>query len=204
MLSITARKPLNRWDYDSIRPGIVGSVGDVNMTPRLKSSLPGDFRWEAGMAGNNESRFGTKVTDGDVSQNFGMPARNQDSNWGYRDSFRTARGWIHQDMRVADRRIEPVLGSLPSYSWNNKIAQVVHANEHGKLFEVPPGGIMGGQHGIPRGGNFPRVTDRVPGDIPPVSETVNRFRAAESSFFGTQNYVRNPSRGNYGTRAWRK
>ena len=42
-LSIDAIKPLNRWDYDSIRPGKVGSVGDVLITERLKASRPGDF-----------------------------------------------------------------------------------------------------------------------------------------------------------------
>ena len=29
MNGLVSDRPHNRWDYDSIRPGVVGSVGDV-------------------------------------------------------------------------------------------------------------------------------------------------------------------------------
>lgn len=174
-LSINAIRPLNQWDYSSIRPGPVGSVGVVNMTPRLKSTFPGDFRWDMSAQGHNEPRCGSNVTDGmHVGYNSGGgPARTIDSNWGGRRRFDTSHGWRYQDMRVPDRRIEPVLGSTPRYSWYNKIAQVNHAKETGRLFTIPKGGILGGANGVTRGGMYPRITDVVGGDAGPGVSTAD-------------------------------
>lgn len=171
-LSIDAIRPLNRWDHSSIRPGPVGSVGVVNMTPRLKSSLPGDFRWEATYFGNKESNYGSNITDGFHTNysNGGGPAHTIDSNWGGRRRFETSHGWRYQDMRVPDRRIEPVLGTLPQYSWHNRIATVNSAKHTGDLFTVPRGGVLGGPAGVTRGGQFPRVTDVVGGEVPAMTQ----------------------------------
>jgi hypothetical protein len=83
-LSLDAWRPKNRWDYDSIRPGVVGSVGDCLLTERLKSTFPGDFLWERSTFGQNESRHGSNVQDGySYSYNSGGgPNRTKDSNWG--------------------------------------------------------------------------------------------------------------------------
>ena len=172
-LSINAIRPLNRWDHSCIRPGPVGSVGSVNLVPRLKSSLPGDFRWDMSFQGKNEPQHGSNVTDGmHVGFNSGGgPAHTIDSNWGGRRRFETSHGWRYQDMRVPDRRIEPVLGTTPRYSWYNKIASVNHAKTTGKLFAIPPGGILGGPNGVTRGGQYPRVTDVVGGDAGPGVST---------------------------------
>ena len=35
---VVPKYKLNRWDKDSIRPGPVGSVGDVNVQVKLKKS----------------------------------------------------------------------------------------------------------------------------------------------------------------------
>lgn len=174
-LSIDAIRPMNRWDHSSIRPGPVGSVGAVNMTPRLKSTFPGDFRWEKGFQGADEPMHGSNVSDGmHVGYNSGGgPAKVIDSNWGGRRRFETSHGWRYQDMRVPDRRIEPVLGTTPRYSWYNKIAEVRHAKDTGKLFAIPPGGVMGGPNGITRGGMYPRVTDVVGGDAGPGVSTAD-------------------------------
>jgi len=165
-LSIDAIKPLNRWDYSSIRPGSVGSVGDCLITERLKSSLPGDFRWDPNTFGNNESDYGSSVQDGS-KQSFnsgGGPARTLDTNWGGRRRFETSHGWRYQDLRVPDKRIEPVLGAMPQYSWHNRIATVNNARTTGNLFTVPRGGVLEGPSGVTRGGNFPLVTAVVGGD----------------------------------------
>lgn len=174
-LSINAIKPLNRWDHDSIRPGPVGSIGGVNPVPRLKSTFPGDFRWDEEFHGENEPRHGSNVTDGSFTNynTGGGPSRVIDSNWGGRRRFETSHGWRYQDIRVPDRRIEPVLGQLPKYSWYNKIATVNNARNTGKLFSIPAGGIMGGANGVTRGGMYPRVTDVVGGDAGPGVSTAD-------------------------------
>lgn len=168
-LSIDAIRPLNRWDFDSIRPGPVGSVGDCLVTPRLKSSLPGDFRWQKEYYGKNESLYGSAISDGMyLSFNSGGgPSKTIDSNWGGRRRFRTSHGWYYQDMRAPDKTVEPVMGALPQYSWRNKIATNIRARTTGNLFPIPAGGILEPPNGITRGGQYPRVTDVVSGDTTP-------------------------------------
>jgi hypothetical protein len=173
-LSLEATKPLNRWDYSSIRPGNVGSVGDCLITPRLKSSLPGDFQWDREYYGKNEALYGSSTNNGTkLSFNSGGgPARTKDSNWGGRRSFKISHGWIYQDMRAPDKRVEPQMGALPQYSWRNKIAEVNHARTTGNLFPIPAGGLIRSS-GQTRGGQYPRVTDVVSGDTTPAFANVN-------------------------------
>lgn len=163
-LSIDAIKPLNRWDHSSIRPGVVGSVGDCLLTERLKSSLPGDFRWEASTYGKNESKLGSNVQDG-YSYSYtshGGGNRTKDSNWGGRRRFETSHGWVYQDLRAPDKFVEPILGSTGRFDWDNRIAKIIDARDTGKMF-VYQGGVIP-PNGVTRGGTFPEVTDVVAAD----------------------------------------
>jgi hypothetical protein len=64
-LSIDAQRPLNRWDYDRIQPGPVGSVGDVLCTPRFKHSYPdAPLRFDNMFRGKNGVFLGSNVSDG--------------------------------------------------------------------------------------------------------------------------------------------
>ena len=161
MISVHARRPLNRWDHDSIRPGPVGSVGETHLTPRLKTSMHGQpIRWGAN-AHEKECRLGANVSDGYEASytSGGMTAAVHDSNWGWRDSFRTERGWIHQDLRAPDRATMEMMGGLPQYSWHNTLATVHHARVSGENFLPLPGGYGPQPGDVPRGGNVPRLTD---------------------------------------------
>jgi hypothetical protein len=165
-LSIDVMKPLNRWDYSSIRPGSVGSVGDVNMTPRLKHSHPDmPLRFDRSFSGKNSVFLGSNVQNGTQKSydSGGGPARTVDSNWGGRRRFQTRHGYIFQDIRTPDDLVVPVLGTTPSYSWRNKVATNFEAKRTGELFLPLPGGydLSAGQ--VPRGGTTPRITDIVPG-----------------------------------------
>lgn len=179
-LSIDAYRPLNRWDHDSIRPGVTGSVGDCLLTERLKSSLPGEFRFERSGYGRNESRRGSNVQNGG-EQNYqgnGVPYL-VDSAWGGRRRFKTRRGWIFQNIQPEDRMITSEMASTGRYDWNDQIAQVNHANKPNPLFAMPSG-INGPTNGLTRGGNFPRVTDVVGGDdLSPVTQT--NFKPGDST-----------------------
>jgi hypothetical protein len=165
-LSIDAIRPLNRWDYSSIRPGAVGSVGDVNMTPRLKHSHPEmPLRFEKAFSGKNEVFLGSNVSDGTHKgyDSGGGPARTVDSNWGGRRRFTTRLGYVFQDIRTPDDLVVPVLGTTPNYSWRNQVATNFEAKRTGDLFLPLPKGYDLEPGQIPRGGTSPRITDIDPG-----------------------------------------
>ena len=173
-LSLEAIKPLNRWDHSSIRPGAVGSVGGVNLTPRLKSTFPGDFNWDQTYANNNESLYGSSITDGQHRSynSGGGPAHTIDSNWGGRRRFKTSHGWYYQDLVELPLRGEPRVGALPQYTWRNKIATCIASNTEGAQFQaIVPGSIEFPLNGVLRGGEFPRETNIVQGAIAPTNIT---------------------------------
>ena len=157
-LSITAVKPLNRSDFESIRPGVVGSVGDVLMTTRLKQSSPSmNMRWAPLGAKGRESRLGANITDGMIRgyNNGGGLARVREDAWESGREFRTQRGWIYQDMRKPDTSIEPYLGSGPQYSWNNRRATVYKSLHTGDKFLPVPGEYALSPGEVPRNGSTP-------------------------------------------------
>jgi hypothetical protein len=157
-LSIDAVKPLNRSDFESIRPGIVGSVGDVLMTTRLRQSTPSmKMRWSPMGGKGREARFGANITDG-MHRGYcdgGGLARVRDDAWESRRNFKTQRGWIYQDLRKPDTRIEPYLGSGPQYSWNNKLATVYKSLHTGDKFLPVPGEYALSPGELPRNGSTP-------------------------------------------------
>ncbi len=200
-LSRDAMRPLNKWEHDSIRPGIVGSVGDCLITPMLKSSLPGDYRYDDTYFGKNSSLYGSSVSDGGVRSfnSGGGPAYTRDSNWGGRRRFKTSHGWNYQDLRAPDKSVEPVMGELPQYSWRNKIAQVYNARTTGFKFPIPGGGLITPPtDGLTRGGTYPSIVANaggtgVVGDEQGVSSLVApgavpqaapNFHPSRSSFGG--------------------
>lgn len=55
---IIAEEPKQARDRILIQPGVVGSVGDVHLTPKLKHSFPdAKIRWETAFSGKNEMYF---------------------------------------------------------------------------------------------------------------------------------------------------
>lgn len=158
---IRAVKPMNRWDFDSIRPGSVGSVGDVLGQVRLKQSSPDmPFKWDMNSSKLNEPRLGSNVQNGSQPsfQSRGLGAMTLDSNWGGRQTFMTLRGWTHQDISVPDKLVVPVDIAAPSYSWNNRVANVYKARTTGQNFLPLPGGFAP-EGGVPRGGAVPEIQD---------------------------------------------
>jgi hypothetical protein len=160
-LSVDVYRPLNRWDHDSIRPGVVGSVGDCLLVERLKSSLPGEFRYERSGYGTRESDKGSNVQNGALQNHFGSAGPYvKDSAWGGRRRFKTRHGYIFQNIQPEDRMINTEMASTGRWDWNDQIAQVNHSNTESRLFAMPAG-VNGPTNGLTRGGNFPRITDIV-------------------------------------------
>lgn len=154
MNGLSSDRPHNRWDYDSIRPGSVGSVGDVVMQVKLKHSAPDlPLRWDGWTYGKNESFLGSNVQDGD-SSGFTSGGRNAtvlDTNWGYSDGFKTQRGWKFQDLREPDKLVVPQDVATPQYSWKNKQAVNYEAKRTGNKFMPLPGAFELSVGGVPRG-----------------------------------------------------
>lgn len=143
------------------------------MQVRLKHSTPNmPIRWERQTYGHNETHLGANITDGAWLGHCsrGGPAAAVDSNWGGRRNFKISHGWYYQDVRCEDRRVEPIVGSTPQYSWHNKLATTYDAKRTGDMFLPLPGPYALSPGEVPRGGQVPRPTDEVGGD-PPINVT---------------------------------
>ncbi len=163
MISVYAYRPLNR--VPTCCPGPVASVGDVNMGQKLKSTYPGDFRAGENY-GEEGSRVGSSAQDGaNVGYNGGGPARVFNDSWNSKRGFKTRIGWFQQDIRAPDKLMTPLVGSLPQYSWLNKVARI--KSNQGDLFQNRQN-LVQRPNGPMRGGMYPRVTNTESGQEPPV------------------------------------
>jgi hypothetical protein len=163
MLSITAIKPLNRWDYDSIRPGVVGSVGETSLQVKLKHSNPDmPLRFSKTFSKDKLKYLGSNVQNGDSKsfQSKGKQARSYDGYYNLEGRrFKTQRGFKITDIRAEDRTVEPTMSSLYDYSWRNKIAKTVLAKTTGSRFTPLPGSYQLPPGAIPRGAQVPSVVE---------------------------------------------
>lgn len=154
-------------NFQRLTAGPVGSVGDVNLNVRLKHSMPDlPIRYDAVFSGPQEVYYGSNVADGYhesfTSGGIGdAPVYN--GNWGGHRDFKIANGWKYQDLRAPDTLHEPILGVMPNYSYNNKIATVFEARRTGFNFLPVPGEYQIAQGQIPRG-------NAVPGPVETVAE----------------------------------
>ena len=173
MQDVSIQQPMNRWSHDRIQPGPVGSVGDVIPTVRLKHSAPDlPIRWDPWTFGRNAPYLGQNVQDGqwESFEDGGGPPRVSDTRWGARTGFRTNVGWRIEDITDPDKLVEPFVSSLGDYSWRNRVAMTYEARRSGANFLPLPGGYSLSPGEISRGGQVPRVTDVVPGDVPLVQQ----------------------------------
>ena len=95
----------DQWLNDYISPGNVGSVGDVLMDVRLKQSAPDmDMRYLSLTHGKNESRFGSNVQNGTLTNffNFG-PATAIDHNWNINRGKKYKIGFKFQNLQPPDK-----------------------------------------------------------------------------------------------------
>lgn len=152
---------VHRDNLQRLAPGNVASVGDVVVSTRLKQSAPDlPMRVLEEDSGNNMPKFGS-MTD--------QVGRLIDSNWGGRRDFKTAVGFVIQDIRPADMNVEPFVGSMGDYSWRNKIATVHELKPRGEYFLPLPGPYIPIPGELPRGGNVPSITDIIDDQTPEIS-----------------------------------
>lgn len=162
------RRPLKRT---LISPGVVGSVGDVLGSVRLKQSTPSlPMRFEP----NYEPSRGSNVQDG-YSYSFtsgGGPAHTVEEIRHYHPADKTVSGFRYQDLRAPDKSLGPILGSTGRYDWYNRVANIYQAKITGDMFLPLPGPFQ--PTSVTRGSQMPRViaTD-TPGVIDLTGNTAN-------------------------------
>jgi len=98
------------WMSNYISPGVVGSVGDVNVAPQLKTSTP-DFppREYAEFSGRNLSRLGSYCQE--------IPPTLIDSRWQTKTDFRNIHGVRFQNVRPAARTNDPIMAFSQKYNF---------------------------------------------------------------------------------------
>ena len=165
--------------------GVVGSVGDVHLTPKLKHSFPdAPNRYEREFSGKQEMYFtkccidflnrflGSNISDGYIKgyDSHGGVARVRNIQWGNKIS----NGMKFQDLTPEDRLQSPIQGQVPQYPWKNQVATTIEQKFKGNAFSKLPYGYNASPDDVVRGGNIPRVTDVVaeytlPDSMPLVS-----------------------------------
>lgn len=187
----------HKWLNHYNAPGPVGSVGDVHLQPRLKHSFPdAALRYQREFAHKREQRLGSNVTDGQhVSYDTGAgPSHVLDATFAGTRGFKIAHGYRFQDLRDLDRSTVPIQGSLPQYSWNNKIAETYKSMHTGEKFLPQAGNYTLVDNEVPRGGLYPKVTDII-GTPTAQDESVTRMNyATEGGANSTQlkSHISNP------------
>lgn len=167
------RVQLNRWDKDSIRPGPVGSVGDVNLQIKLKKSAPYlPNRYLKEFSGKNEVWSGSNVSDGQWKgfTSGGRGARTYQKALGNRHGFKTAVGYVMEDIVAADRSKMAKMVPLGQYSWEEEKAKIYKSKHTGEQFLPLPGGYEKTE--IPRGSQYPKIVaeSNGTGDVLPAAE----------------------------------
>jgi len=137
-----------------ISPGLVGSVGDVLASVRLKQSTPAlPMRFDPAY----EPMYGSNVQDG-FSYSFtsgGGPAATEQQVRRFHPPERSVVGTRYQDMRAPDKTLEPIMGSTGRYDWYNRVANVYQAKVTGDMFLPLPGPFE--PRSVTRGGQVPRI-----------------------------------------------
>lgn len=196
--------PVNVWNKDAIRPGPVGTVGDVLLGVRLKQSAPElAQRWDAAYSGKNEVYSGSNVSDG-YSAGFttgGGVARTIIKRMPYRQGFKTPVGWIKEDIKPVDRNRTALMGSLGQYSWDSQVNGIKRAGSTGEFFKPLPEGYERGVGQQPRGSQIPRIVAESTGEgnaLPPTEVKIT------DPDFGERGSIPNPAGNQPQAPGWRK
>lgn len=146
--------PINLWDKNSIRPGPVGSVGDVLTSTRIKQSSPDmPFAYDKKFGPGTDVLRGSNVQDGQwySFSNHGYGPQTKKRKLGTAANI----GWVSQDILPEDRTTEPILLDQPMQGWKSQVAEILE--RQGDMFTNLPGGYQLSPTEIPRGGAYPTV-----------------------------------------------
>jgi hypothetical protein len=153
--------PMNPWDKASIRPGPVGSVGDVLTSVRIKQSMPDmPFAYDKTFGPSSDTLRGSNVQDGRWESYFdgGYGAVTKKQRWSNNyTGFKTATGWIAQNIIPEQRTTDPKVGSQGRVGFETQAAAIL--NRQGDMFRELPGGYKALEGVLPRGGLTPQLVN---------------------------------------------
>jgi len=153
---------MNPWDKASIRPGPVGSVGDVLTSIRIKQSMPDmPFAYDKTFGPNSDELRGSNVQDGRWESFYdgGYGAVTKRQRWSNNyTGFKTATGWITQNIVPEQRLTDPKLSSQPRQGFETQAASIL--SKSGDMFGELPGGYKALPGSLPRGGLIPKVVNK--------------------------------------------
>jgi hypothetical protein len=133
----------------------VGPIGDVHQIVRFKQSCPElPMRYGATFA---TARVGQNVQDGD-SPSFNTGAYGPKaviSAFDRPSNVTTSGGFTYENIIPEDREVIADTIALPSYDWQNLVAETYKAKVTGNAFLPLPGGFKPEAGDIPRGGQVP-------------------------------------------------
>jgi len=178
----------DQWLNDYISPGNVGSVGDVLMDVRLKQSAPDmDMRYLSLTHGKNESRFGSNVQNGTLTNffNFG-PATAIDHNWNINRGKKYKIGFKFQNLQPPDKTpsMQTMEGGQPQFSWHTTTSNVYRALHSGSMFLPAPGNYWLQPGQLPRGGNVPTVVQTATQPNGPAAKMPSWGTGGSETVFG--------------------
>lgn len=168
--------PLNQWDKKSIRPGPVGSVGDVLTSVRIKQSMPDmPFAYDKKHNPQNDVLRGSNVQDG---QWFSFSDHGYNAQVKRRKLNKTpAMGWTKRDVTLPDRNTEPMMLDQPQQGFKSLVAETL--KRQGDMFSTLPGGYAPPPNTLLRGNEFPKIQNNISQAMvmeqtPPTSNVIDQ------------------------------
>lgn len=162
MNDILIQKPTCTDNFKVISPGLVGSVGDVNMATRMRTSNAAMFPVMFDVTAARLEKMGSDLQDGDSLTQVnggGYPASVRDSRWNVKQSRKDDVGDRWQDLRQNDRLVEPIVIGQTQFDFKSMVAQVEQGLATGDRFLPLPGGYEANAV-LTRGGLFPSVVQQ--------------------------------------------
>lgn len=189
--------PLNQWDKKSIRPGPVGSVGDVLTSVRIKQSMPDmPFAYDKKFGPSTDILRGSNVQDGQwfSFSDHGYNAQVKRRKLNKASSFKVDVGWIHQDIVPVERNTEPMLLDQPQQGFKTQVASILQ--KQGEMFKSLPGGYGPRPGDILRGNQYPVTqsgyTSQPVAATEPIPVTSQLMKSVVEPVVETTSYKQSP------------
>lgn len=159
-----------KWANEYISPGVVGSVGDTNLSVRYKQSCPElAMRWSPWTVGKRESKLGSNVQNGFIRSYTSKGRGAETYEYDFYNPMKHEYGFTFQDLRPPSKMHMEVMGELPQFSWNNMKSNIRSATLGNPTFQQVPGEFKL-VSGVPRGQSKPRLVGMEFGDSAPQTQ----------------------------------
>lgn len=171
------------WTKTSIRPGVVGSVGDTLSSVRLKQTSPDSKPRYMNMGrGKRKYGYGSSISDGYVKSKTSK-GRGADVYVRIPEE-KEFMGYFHQDIVPVDRSSMTQMLNQGNFGWRSQVASAVRAKFTGDSFLPLPGGYGPRAGEVHRGSQRPAIAVKSAGTGYPAPATNprNDFKVVERDY----------------------